>query len=200
MEAQMRSSVLAFTASLVLLAVATTAAARNPWEGRPPYGVDMLTQEERKTYWREIRALPSVEEQEAYWRAHIEKMQQRALERGLEPPTPPRRLIPDAAQKPRPAAPYFDEIMTEEEIEAYFEGLEALTDLPERRAFIADHVDRMRARGRARGVSLPSTTDWEYALKDRGRARASEPEDGAADRGEGEAEGDGGSGGDEGDE
>ena len=139
----MRSGVLAFTALLALAVAATTAAARNPWEGQPPYGLDMMTAQERQTYWEELRALPTVEEKEAYWLAHIEKMKQRALERGVELPPAPHRLIPDSEQKARPAAPYFDEIMTDEEIEAYFEGLAALKLPSERRAFIADHIKRM---------------------------------------------------------
>ena len=184
----MRSCVLAFAASLVLVAAATTAVARDPWQGRPPYGLAMMTEEERKTYWRELQALSSVEEKEAYWLAHNERMTQRALVRGVALPPPPRRLIPDSEQQIRPAAPYFREIMTDEELEAYYEGLGALEALSERRAFIADHIGKMRARGLARGVSLPSTTDWAYALEEQAQADSAPLEDDDAEQGEGEAE------------
>jgi len=187
----MRSVVLAFTASLVLVTSAAPAAAREPWEGRQPYGLPMMTPEERNTYWREIRALPSAEEREAYWLAHIEKMKQRALERGVELPPPPRKLIPDSQQKARPAAPYFQEIMTDEEVEAYYEGLAALTVLSERRAYIADHIKKMQARGRERGLSLPSTADFAYALKEQPGAERVGPQDGGAEEGQGAANLDG---------
>ena len=72
-------------------------------DGRPT-GVPMMTEEERRTYWKEIQALPTVEEKEAYWLAHIERMKQRALERGVALPPPPRRLIPDKDQVPPPAS------------------------------------------------------------------------------------------------
>jgi hypothetical protein len=184
----MRSRVLAFTASLALVAVATTALARNPWEGRPPYGSPIMSKEERQTYRKEIRALSSVEEQEAYWRAHIERMQQRALARGVALPPPPRRLIPDHEQVPRPQAPYFYAIMTDEEREAYYETLGALEDRAERRAFVADHIERMRARGLARGVSLPSTADFADVLEERTHPDTVAPGDDAAELGEDEAE------------
>jgi hypothetical protein len=184
----MRSAVLAFTALLVLVIAATTAAARNPWEGRPPYGLSMMTQQERQTYWKELQALPTAEEQEAYWLAHIEKMKQRALERGVELPPPPRRLIPDDQQKARPAAPYFEEIMTDEEIEAYYDGLEALTVPSERKAFIADHIKRMQERGLERGISLPSTADFAYALKGQDGTGSVAPEGGDAGQGAGRAD------------
>jgi len=187
----MKSSVLVFAALLVLVAAATAAAAREPWEGRQPYGLSMMTKEERQAYWREIRALPTAEEREAYWLAHIDKMEQRALERGVELPPPPRRLIPDSEQKARPAAPYFQEIMTDEEIEAYYDGLEALTTIPERRAYIADHIKRMQERGRERGVSLPSTADFAYALKDQGETGDVGSEDGGPDPDRGAADLDG---------
>jgi hypothetical protein len=149
----------------------------------------MMSDEEKRTYWKGIQALPSVEEKEAYWLAHIERMKQRALERGVSLPRPPRRRIPDGEQVPRPAAPYFYEIMTDEEREAYYEGLGKLKLLPERRAFIADHIERMQARGRARGVSLPSAADWAYVFEGRAPKTAVEPAEVAAGgTGGGEAE------------
>jgi len=78
--------------------------------------------------------------------------------------------------------------MTEEEREAYYEGLGKLTVLAERRAFMADHIERMQARGLARGVSLPSTTDWDYVFEGRDKAGSAEIEDAAAEPGGGEAE------------
>jgi len=184
----MRSCVLAFAASLVLVATSTTAVARHPWQGRPPYGLEMMTEKERKTYWRELKALSSVEEKEAYWRAHIERMTQRALARGVSLPRPPRRLIPDEEQPVRPKTPYFHEIMTQEEREAYYEGLGKLTVRAERRAFMADHIERMQARGLARGVSLPSAADWAYVFEGRAQKKTIELEDAAGGTGGGEAE------------
>jgi hypothetical protein len=137
---------------------------------------------------KEIRALSSVEEQEAYWRAHIERMEQRALARGVALPPPPRRLIPDNEQVVRPRAPYFSAIMTDEEREAYYETLGALEDRAERRAFVADHIERMRARGLARGVSLPSTADFADVLEEWANADTVEAEDDDAELGEGDAE------------
>jgi hypothetical protein len=185
----MRSRVLAFAASVVLVAAATTALAkkpreRQPWEGRAPHGLPMMTEEERKTYWKEILALPTVEEKEAYWRAHIEKMEQRALERGVELPPRPRRLIPDSEQPRHPRPPYFPEIMTAEEIRVYEETLSGIKDLPERKAFIADHLEKMQARGLARGVSLPGTTDFADVLEYRGKAKIVEVEEDTAQQGE----------------
>jgi hypothetical protein len=148
----------------------------------------MMSEEERKAYWEGLQALPTVEEKEAYWLDHVERMEQRALERGVSLPPRPKKLVPDREQVARPAAPYFYEIMTEEEREAYYEGLGKLTVLSERRAFIAGHVLRMQARGRARGVSLPSAADWAYVFEGRAPAKAVAPEDDAAEPGEGEVE------------
>jgi hypothetical protein len=148
----------------------------------------MMSEEERKAYWKELRALPTVEEKEAYWLEHIERMEQRALERGVSLPPRPRRPIPDGEKVARPAAPYFYEIMTEEEREAYYEALAKLTVLSERRAFMADHILRMQARGRARGVSLPSAADWAYVFEGRDAVTAVAPQDDAAEPGEGEVE------------
>jgi hypothetical protein len=163
----MRSRVLALTTSLALLAAATTALAvgpankkpweRQPWEGQPPYGLPMMTELERKTYWSQLQNLPTVEEKEAYWQAHIEKMKQRALERGVELPPPPRRIIPDELQPRHPRPPYFPDIMTDEEIRVYEETLMGLQDLDERKAFIAQNLKKMQERALARGVSMPAT-------------------------------------------
>ena len=189
----MRSRVLAFTALLVLVAATTTALAkqprkREPWEGQRPYGLSMMTEEERKTYWDKILTLPTVEEKEAYWRAHIEKMEQRALERGVELPRPPRKLIPDSEQPRHPRPPYFPDVMTAEEIRVYEETLNAIKGLPARKAFIADHLEKMQARGLARGVSLPGTADFADVLEYRSRAKIVEIQDAAAEQGEEDAE------------
>jgi hypothetical protein len=173
----MRSRVLAFTVSIVLAAAATTAQARNPWEGQPAFGRALMNEEERRTFWREMNALQTVEEKEAYWQAHIEKMQQRALERGVSIPDPPKKVVP-VDEKPvfgRP--PYFEEIMTEAELTAYRETERATEDPVARRAFIADHIRRMQARGAVRGVSIPSTTDWNDLLERAAAdAKAAKPE------------------------
>jgi hypothetical protein len=187
-EAQVRSRILAFIASLAAVAVAMTALARDPWQGRRPYGLAMMTEEERQTYWDEILALPTVEEKEAYWKAHNDRMTQRALERGVSLPPPPRRLIPPEEQPVHQGAPYFQDIMTEEERQTYDEELGALLVPAERRAYIAEHVERMRARGLARGVSLPSTADLEDILKEHAEATAAEPEDDSAEQDWGGAE------------
>jgi hypothetical protein len=153
----MRSRVLALAVSLALVAAAATALAGNPWEGRAPYGLSMMTEEEREAYWNDLRALSTVEEQQAYWLAHIEKMKQRALERGVELPPPPRRIIPDELQPRHPRPPYFPDIMTDEEIRVYEETLMGLQDLDERKAFIAQNLKKMQERALARGVSMPAT-------------------------------------------
>lgn len=185
----MKSRVLAFAASLVLVAAATTALARNPWEGTPPYGGPMMTRAERKIYWKELTGRPTVEEREVYWRSHVEKMQQRALERGVQLPPPPKKLIPDREQpRRRERPPYFPEIMTEEEIQVYEETLKSLEDQAERHAFIAGHIEKMKARALARGLSIPSTADFADALKARAGADTVELEDAAAEPGEDEAE------------
>jgi hypothetical protein len=184
----MRSRILAFTASLALVAAPTTALARNPWEGQVVYGRPMMTSEERQIYWDEILALPTVEEKEAYWTAHIARMQQRALARGVALPPPPRRLIPQSEQLVHQRAPYFGEIMTEEERQTYDKELGALLDLAERRAYIAKNIERMRARGLARGVSLPSTADFSDVLEEHAKAATAEPEDDSVEQGAGDAE------------
>ena len=190
----MRSRVLAFTTLLALMAAATTALAvgpakkkpweRQPWEGRPPYGLPMMTGQERKAYWSELQALPTVEEKDAYWQAHMEKMEQRALERGVELPPRPKRIIPDHEQPRHPRPPYFPDIMTDEEIRAYEETLGGITDLAERKAFIAYHLQKMQARGLARGVSLPGTGDFADVLPYLDEAKIIEVEEDAAEQDE----------------
>jgi len=183
----MRAFIFAFTASLVLVAAATTAPARNPWEGQPIHGKDLLSRAERKTYWRELQALETVEEQEAYWRAHVERVEKLALERGVALPKLPKMRVPDSEQRlvySRP--PYFEEIHTPEERAAYHETLDALKDPAERNAFIRNHIEKMRARGLARGLSLPSTANFAYVFESEGEeAKTAASEDDAVAEGEG---------------
>ena len=154
----MRSCVSALAAWLVLVAVATPGLARNPWEGRPAYGMHLMTPMERRAYRKSIQALPTADEQGAYWRAHIEKMQRRALARGVSIEDPPSMPVPEGEQgSPHPRPPYLKEVMTDEEVLFYYETLKASKDRAERRAIVAAHIEKMQALSIARGFSAPST-------------------------------------------
>jgi hypothetical protein len=167
----MRARVLAFTISLLLAAAALPASARNPWEGQPPYGAPIMTKQEKKTYWTTMRDLPSVEEQEAYWLAHVARMEERALERGVALPDPPklRRPGPPLLRPVRP--PYMEAIMTKEEVETYYAEVAARTDRIERMAYIAAHIERMQALGLERGIALPTTALHSEAIQATEKAR-----------------------------
>jgi hypothetical protein len=62
--------------------------------------------------------------------------------------------------------PYFEAIMTPEEVDDYHATLAGLDGQPDaKNAYIADHVVRMRERGFERGVSVPGTYDWNYVFE-----------------------------------
>jgi len=154
---------------LAWLAVSANAPAfaaefKYPWQGGVVYGRDLLSREERKAYWRELNALATDAEKEAYWRAHIAKMQEIARRRGVSIEDPPR--IKD---KPNPKTwwrdPYFSEIMTREEVAAYRRDLDAMATTAEHDAYRAAHIRRMQERARRRGIGMLSTEDWEPILR-----------------------------------
>jgi hypothetical protein len=188
----MRISVFALTAWLVAMAAAAPAPARDPWEGRPIYGADLLSKAERKAYWSEFLALETFEEQEAYWLAHVAKMQRLAIERGVSLPDPPEKSpAPGEEKLVYSREPYFADILTPEERDAYHTEIDAIKDRSERRAFVRNHIAKMQARGLERGLSPPSTADFAYAyepLDEAGQAApapAADPEraDGTAPEG-----------------
>jgi hypothetical protein len=170
----MRISVFALTAWLVAMAAAAPAPAREPWEGRPIYGAGLLSKAERKAYWSEFLALETFEEQEAYWLAHVAEMRKLATERGVSLPDPPEKPpAPGEEKVVYSREPYFADILTPEERDAYHTGIDAIKDRSERRAFIRNHIAKMQKRGLGRGLSPPSTADFAYAyepLVETGRA------------------------------
>jgi hypothetical protein len=151
---------------LGLALFAQTAAARDPWEGQPVYGHEMMTRAEIDTYRNTMKAFETRDEKVTFWLAEVERMQQRALEWGVGLPDPPKLRDPDQEREVRmDKEPYFIDIMTDEEIEHYYARLREMEWGPERRAFKADHIMRMRARGFARGASVPGTHDWNYVFE-----------------------------------
>ena len=151
---------------LGLVLIAPTAAARDPWEGRPPHGVETMTKAEIKAYWRALNAFETYDEKLTFWLDEIARMQQRALDWGVELPDPPRYRKPGEEIVKRSKEPYFAQIMTPEEFDHYHDTLRELKIPTERRAFIAEHIVRMRARGFERGVSVPGTYDWNFVFED----------------------------------
>jgi hypothetical protein len=127
-----------------------------------------MTDAEVETYTQAIETLETLEEREAYWRDHVEQMQLRAIEVGVEPPKPPRYRREDAPQEIKAKEPYFEQIMTDAEIDAWHDTMTTLEVPTERRAYIRQHVLRVRRRGMERGVTVPSTYDWEYAFDEVG--------------------------------
>lgn len=153
-----------FLAAL-LCTVATVSGAEDPdpWTRGIVYGRELLTEAERRDYWREIQALETEEEKRAYWEAHIERMQQLALERGVAieaPPNAPRREL-----DPRPFShvPYFRELMTTAEQDAYRDTVFDIHDDDERNRFVSSHILRMRQRAISRGLTYPGLTPYEKA-------------------------------------
>jgi len=150
---------------LGLALLVQTAAARDPWEGQPVYGNELMTRAEIDQYRATMRALETREEKIAFWSSEIERMQQRALEWGVQLYDPPKLREPGQKKsEPKDREPYFIEVMTDEEIADYYSRLKEMEDPAERRAFKADHIVRMRARGFARGISVPGTADWNYVF------------------------------------
>jgi len=160
MSAYIRPLTLTITIGMVAVwlagSFAAPAMAASDWEGHPPYGNDMMTRAERKAYWREFLALPSDADRDAHYEVHIEKMNQRAVERGVSEPLKHRNSSKEPKQKPRFwRAAYFDEIMTEEERDGYAPSLDAIPGRLERSRFVARHIRTMYARAQERGVSAP---------------------------------------------
>jgi hypothetical protein len=145
---------------------AQTAAARDPWDGRPVYGHELMTKAEIQEHRATMEALETREEKLAFWYSEVERMQQRSLDWGVQLPDPPKYRDPDAKPVVRDRKPYFIEIMTDDEVAAYYDGVKALEyGSPERRAYKANHIMRMRARGFTRGINVPETHDWNYVFE-----------------------------------
>jgi hypothetical protein len=161
----MKACSFTIVALLGLALFAQPAAARDPWEGRPVYGRELMSQAEIDAHRDTLNAFETYDEKVAFWLGEIERMQQRALEWGVELPEPPRYRKPGDKAVTRSREPYFIEAMTPEEIEHYYATLRSLTVPEEQNAFIADHVVRMRVRGFERGLSLPGTYNWNYVFE-----------------------------------
>jgi len=181
-----RSQVARVLALLALSASLPAFAAdfKYPWQGGVVYGRDLLSRQDRRAYWRTLNRLKTREAQEAFWRAHVAKMQELARQRGVAIEDPP-----EIKDKPNPKTlwrdPYFSEIMTREEIDAYRRDLDAMTTTAERDAYRAAHIGRMQDRARRRGIGMKSTLDWDPILEaDAARkadaAEGDAPEDEAA--------------------
>jgi hypothetical protein len=151
---------------LGLALFAQTAAARDPWVGKPAYGREVMSRAEINEYWDTLKAFETFDEKLAFWLSEIDRVQQRALEWGVQLPDPPKYRKPGGKRGVRKdRAPYFSAVMTPEEVEQYYATLSGLTDTAERHAFKADHIMRMRARGFERGISVPSTSKWNYVFE-----------------------------------
>jgi hypothetical protein len=161
----MRACIISIVGLSFIALLAPTAAARDPWVGQRVYGYQLMSRDEVIQYQATIRAFETHDEKLAFWRSEIERIQQRAMAWGVQLPDPPRYRALGEERKARDREPYFVDIMTEEEVEEYYSGLEALETVSERRAFKADHITRMRARGFARGISLLGTHDWDYVFE-----------------------------------
>jgi hypothetical protein len=132
-----------------------------PWSRGIVYGRAMLTPDERKQYWEELQAFATDEEKRAYWEAHIERMQRLAIERGVAiepPPNAPRRVLD---QRKFSHAPYFRELMTTEEQDAYRDAVWHINDDDVRNHFVSSHVLEMRQRAISRGVTYPGLGPYE---------------------------------------
>lgn len=145
----------------VVLLMTTPALAKNIWDKRPAYGAGMMSKAEKKTYWREFLSLETDEERQAYWDDHVAKMTQRAVEWGVSPPTLPRILTEEERNLGFWRAPYFQDIMTDEELANYRSDLDAIPDRNDRRRYVADHIRRMQARAKERGISIPSAQEFD---------------------------------------
>jgi len=151
----------------LLLAAATATAELEqeyPWtKGKPPFGAPLMTREEKQTYRKEIDALATVAEKSVYWKAHVAAMQRRAVERGVSVQQPV--VLPEDVKVKPHRPPYFNEIMTEEELDRYTEEYQACKTPARKRAFIVEHIRAMEQRSLARGVSAPDTSEWSDILR-----------------------------------
>jgi len=128
-----------------------------PWVGQFLYGLDLITDEERRAFWMEMKRRRTYEEQLAHWRAHVARMQDRARERGLAIVEPPEVMAPGERERLRRPVPA-REMMTTEEVEAYRAREVSLTP-EEQEAFRREHFERMKRRADERGLVLYDETE-----------------------------------------
>lgn len=182
----MRPYLIAIAAASLVAVLAAPVAARPPWEGRPPYGRDLMTRAERKTYRLEFQALQTDAERDTYYSEHVEKMKHRAWERGVAEPVVGPNLSDDEQPVTFWRAPYFEDMMTPEERANYAPALDAIPDRLDRWRFVAKHIRTMYARGIERGVTVPPTDRFANVFEALGeeppdaRARTSANETGSA--------------------
>jgi hypothetical protein len=151
---------------LCALVCPSVAAADGPWNRGIVYGRTMLTRDERGEYWTALDALETDEEKQAYWEAHIERMQKLALERGVEIEKPPNAAKRKLDERKFSHVPYFRELMTPEELQAYRDTVWHIDADAERNVFVSTHILEMRTRAVSRGVTYPGLSPYERAAVD----------------------------------
>ncbi|MFQ5417589.1 MAG: hypothetical protein ACE5FL_11135 [Myxococcota bacterium] len=155
----------------LLLVLAPAAAGDGPpkyrWLRGIVYGRAMLSREERQAYWHELQALPTPEEQEAYWKAHGEKMKALALARGvaIEPHPLDRQRLNTGAKNAPP--PYFAGLMSDEENAEFAKMMWFMTNPDARARYQAKQIRAMQKRAVERGVTYPPLLPHEQAAVDR---------------------------------
>jgi hypothetical protein len=106
------------------------------------YGHELMTEQERKQYRKQLGEADSPEKAGKFQAQHEERMQKRALERGVD-------LVP-----PGQGPVYGGEYMTVQERNQYREQLRLLETDPERDQFMAKHREQMNQRARAMGYEI----------------------------------------------
>ena len=90
-----------------------------------------------------------------------------AIERGVGIEPPPNAPIRVLDTRKFSHVPYFRELLTTEEQDAYRDAVWHLRDDEERDQFVADHIRRMRERAVARGLTYPGLNKYEQGAVDR---------------------------------
>jgi hypothetical protein len=147
------------TIVMVLVAVAllsVAASGSSPWRHQRVYGWDIMTKQERAEFRVELRSFATYDRQLVFWRQHIERMKERAWNRGLLIDEPPEVIPPSAARGYRQAI-FAHYLMSGEEIEAYRAKERSLTSKEEYDAFRREHEIAMKAKAWESGLPIGPT-------------------------------------------
>lgn len=123
------------------------------------YGASLMSPKERADYTIHVKQMSSEQKRVETRVAHERQMQQRAKERGVTLGKAPSRREVAAQERTRQeerAQVYGYSLMTQQEVNRYFERLRSARTERQRRQIRAEHRKQMEARARERGVKLPA--------------------------------------------
>lgn len=122
------------------------------------YGARLMSKKERSDYVLNVKQMSSERTRVEARVAHERQMKQRAQARGVtlgQPPSRARVISQERTRQEERSEVYGYSLMTQQEVNRYFERLRSAPNARQREQIRAEHRRQMQGRARERGVKLP---------------------------------------------